>query len=85
MSSREESPFKKIGLWFLIGVCFLLAGYLSFVSGLSILIGVKWAPQPGFWVPILAGTACLIPVLWALIRITKLLLAQMAEKGIVKL
>ncbi|MBW2095770.1 MAG: hypothetical protein JRI80_12865 [Deltaproteobacteria bacterium] len=85
MSPQEESSFKKICLWFLIGACFLLAGYLSFISVLSILIGLRSASQPGFWVPILAGTACLIPVLWALIRITKLLLAQMAEEGIVRL
>lgn len=85
MSPQEESSFKKICLWFLIGACFLLAGYLFLVSALSILIGLRTAPQPGFWVPILAGTACLIPVLLGLIRVTKLLLAQMAEEGIVRL
>jgi len=85
MSPQEESSFKKIFLWSLMGACFLLAGYLSFVSALSILIGLRSAPQLGFWVPILAGTACLIPVLWALIKVTKLLLAQMAEEGIVSL
>jgi hypothetical protein len=85
MSSPETSFLKKVGLWSLITVCFLAAGYLTLVFSLSILIGLKSAPQPGFWVPILTGAMCLIPVLWALISITKLLLAQMAEEGIVSL
>jgi hypothetical protein len=85
MSSPDESSFSKICLWFLICACFLLAGYLSFISALSIVIGIKSAPQPGFWAPILAGTACLIPVLWGLIRVIKLLLSQMAEEGIVRI
>jgi len=85
MSSPKTSFLKKIGLWSLITACFLAAGYLTLVFSLSILIGVKSAPQPGYWVPILIGSICLIPVLWALIAITKRLLAQMAEEGIVSL
>ncbi|RLB19667.1 MAG: hypothetical protein DRG82_00460 [Deltaproteobacteria bacterium] len=83
MIHLEDSSFKRFCLWFLIGLCFLLAGYLFLVLSLSILIGIRAVPQPGSWVPIFSGSVCLIPVLWALIRITKLLLAQMAEEDIV--
>jgi hypothetical protein len=85
MSTREEASFRQTCLWLAIGACFLLAGYLSFVSVLSILVGVKSAPQPGFWVPILAGLACVFPVLWALIRGTRLLHSQMVEEDIVRI
>jgi len=82
---RKVFSFKKMCLWAIIGACFLLAGYLALVSVLCIFIGVKSVSQPGFWVPILAGTACLVPVLWALVRVTKLLLTQMTDKGIVRI
>ena len=85
MSSPGEPSFKRFFLWCLIGAFFLLAGYLALVFVLSILIGLKAAPQPGFWVPILAGTAFLIPLLFAIISITKLLIGHMAEEDIVNL
>jgi hypothetical protein len=84
MKTHEEASFRQKCLWLVIGACFLLAGYLSFVSVLSIVVGVKSAPQPGFWMPILAGLACVFPVLWALVRVTKLLLSQMVEEDIVR-
>lgn len=85
MRAGEDASFRKVCLWFVIGACFVVACYLCLVSALSIFIGVKSAPQPGFWVPILAGLACLLPVLWALIRVTKVLFSHMAEKGIVRI
>lgn len=83
--ARERSSFRKMGIWGTIAFCFLLAGYLCLLSILSIWIGVTAAPQSGFWVPILAGATCLIPVFWGLYRITKLLVSQMAEKEIIRI
>jgi uncharacterized membrane protein HdeD (DUF308 family) len=75
---------KKACLWGMIVVSFLLAGYLCLLAVLSIWIGVRSAPQPGCWVPILAGSFCFFPIIWALFRVTRLLRSQMAEKGIVR-
>ena len=42
MSTREEASFRQTCLWLAIGACFLLAGYLSFVSVLSILVSAAF-------------------------------------------
>jgi len=75
---------KKNCLVGIIVVCFLLAGYLCLLAILSIWIGVRSAPQPGFWMPILTGSFCFFPVLWVLFRLTRFLRSQMAEEGIVR-
>jgi uncharacterized membrane protein HdeD (DUF308 family) len=80
---RQGFNSRKTWLGGMIAVCFLLAGYLCLLAVLSIWIGLRSAPQPGFWVPVLAGFFCFLLVLWALFRLTRFLRSQMTEEGIV--
>ncbi len=81
---RQGFTLRKTCLGGMIAVCFLLAGYLWLLAILSIWIGLRSAPQPGFWVPVLAGSFCFFLVLWILFRLMRFLRSQMAEEGIVR-
>jgi len=85
MIPRHSLSFKKTALHILFILCCLLTVYLSFVSLISVWIGLGYAYHPGSWVPIVAGITSLIIVLWAFLRIIRLLLGQMKEDDVVNI
>jgi hypothetical protein len=85
MIPLRSLSLKKIALHILFIACCLLTVYLSFVSLISVWIGLGYAYHPGSWVPILAGTTSLILVLWAFLRIIRYLLGQMKEDDVVNI
>jgi hypothetical protein len=85
MKPRQPIPLKRIGLHCVLISCCLLAVYLSFISLISVWVGLGYTSQSGFWVPILAGGISLILVLWALLRIVRHLLIQMKEHDVVNI
>lgn len=85
MIPRHPLSLKKIVLHILLILSCLLTIYLSFVSLISVWIGIGYAHRPGFWVPIAAGTTSLIIVLCALLRTVRLLLGHIKENDVVNL
>ena len=85
MSSREPLPLKNLGLWSLLLLSALLAGYIIFVSIVSIWVGLSHLHQDGFWMPVLAGLLTMILVLWPFRRLSRLILNAMKEKDTINI
>lgn len=76
---------RKIWLWGLIIACGLVAACIAFVSIVSIWVGIEHPHQPGFWVPILAGTLSFTITAWIFLAVTKSILRQIEEDDLVNL
>jgi hypothetical protein len=85
MIPEDSLGFKKVWVWILIIVCGLAAACLGFFSVASVMIGFRHTDQVGFWVPILAGTACFGLVFWLLFRIAKRILGELEEDDVVNI
>lgn len=83
MTSGEPMPLKNISLCILlIGIGILLA-VVSMIALISIQVGLNHIQQDGFWVPVLAGTLCVIGCLWLFLSISRTILDKMKEKDII--
>lgn len=73
---------RKIWLWGLIIACGLVAACITFVSIVSIWVGIEHPYQSGSWVPILAGTLSFIITAWIFLAVTKSILRQIEEEDL---
>ena len=85
MISREPLPLKNLGLWSLLLLSALLAGYITFASIVSIWVGLSHLHQDGFWMPVLAGILTMILVFWPFRRLSRLILNSMKEKDTINI
>ena len=74
---------RKIWLWGLIIACGLVAACITFVSIVSIWVGIDHPYQYGSWVPILAGTLSFTITAWIFLAVTKSILRQIKEDHLV--
>jgi uncharacterized membrane protein HdeD (DUF308 family) len=62
-----KNPF----LWVLLAFSALVSAYLVFLGVISISVGLQHTEQEGSWMPVLAGSLCILAVLWILFRVTR--------------
>jgi uncharacterized membrane protein HdeD (DUF308 family) len=70
-----KNPF----LWVLLVFSVLVAAYLVFLGVISISAGLQHADQEGSWMPVLAGSLCILVVLWLLFRVARSLLQALRK------
>ena len=70
-----KNPF----LWVLLVFSVLVAAYLVFLGVISISTGLQHADQEGSWMPVLAGSLCILVVLWLLFRVARSLLQALRK------
>jgi uncharacterized membrane protein HdeD (DUF308 family) len=64
-----KNPF----FWVLLVFSTLVAAYLVFLGVISISVGLQHTQAEGSWVPVLAGSLCILAVLWILFRVARFL------------
>ena len=64
-----KNPF----FWVLLVFSTLVAAYLVFLGVISISVGLQHTQAEGSWVPVLAGSLCILEVLWILFRVARFL------------
>ena len=62
-----KNPF----LWVLLVFSALVSAYLVFLGVISISVGLRHTDEDGSWMPVLAGSLCILVVLWILFRVTR--------------
>jgi uncharacterized membrane protein HdeD (DUF308 family) len=62
-----KNPF----LWVLLVFSALVSAYLVFLGVISISVGLHHTEEEGSWVPVLAGSLCILAVLWILFRVAR--------------
>ena len=62
-----KNPF----LWVLLVFSALVSAYLVFLGVISISVGLRHTDEEGSWMPVLAGSLCILAVLWILFRVTR--------------
>lgn len=82
MIQKQTVSIKKICLWCLMVICWVMAACLAFVSFLSICAGIGHTQQPGFWVPIVFGALLLIAVLMLFVYTTMSILSHIKEEDV---
>ncbi len=70
-----KNPF----LWVLLVFSALVSGYLVFLGVISISVGLQHTEQEGSWMPVLAGSLCILAVLWILIRVARSLVQALSK------
>ena len=65
-----KNPF----LWVLLVFSALVSAYLVFLGVVSISVGLQHTDEEGSWMPVLAGSLCILAVLWILFRVARSLL-----------
>jgi uncharacterized membrane protein HdeD (DUF308 family) len=71
-----KNPF----LWVLLVFSALVSAYLVFLGVISISVGLQHTDEEGSWMPVLAGSLCILVVLWILFRVARSLV-QTLRKG----
>jgi uncharacterized membrane protein HdeD (DUF308 family) len=66
-------------LWVLLVFSVLASAYAVFLGVISISVGLEHTDQSGSWMPVLAGSLCILVVLWLLFRVTRYLLQALRE------
>jgi len=61
---------KSFSLGF-AGFCALVAAYLVFLGVISISTGLQHTQEEGSWMPVLAGSLCILAVLWIFFRVAR--------------
>ena len=59
-----KNPF----LWVLLVFSALVSAYLVFLGVISISVGLHHTEEEGSWMPVLAGSMCILVVVWILFR-----------------
>jgi uncharacterized membrane protein HdeD (DUF308 family) len=66
-------------LWVLLGFSALLSAYLIFLGVVSISVGLQHTDEEGSWMPMLAGSLCILVVLCLLFRVARSLLQSLRK------
>lgn len=85
MTTEDSIVLKKICLWSLNIACGLVTACIGFISVISVWVGVSHGHEPGFWVPVFAGTLLFFLGIWVFLRITKRVQRAMKEEDVVKI
>jgi membrane protein implicated in regulation of membrane protease activity len=64
LNTQDHITPKSVGLNLLLAAIWTAAGYVVFVGGVCMWVGVSNIHRQGFWVPILAGCLTIGIVLW---------------------
>ncbi|NTV34616.1 MAG: hypothetical protein HGA74_06235 [Deltaproteobacteria bacterium] len=70
-----KNPF----LWVLLVFSALVSAYLVFLGVVSISVGLQHTDEEGSWMPVLAGSLCILAVLWILFRVARSLLQTLKK------
>ena len=70
-----KNPF----LWVLLVFSALVSAYLVFLGVISISVGLRHTDEEGSWMPVLAGSLCILAVLWILFRVARSLLQTLRK------
>jgi uncharacterized membrane protein HdeD (DUF308 family) len=70
-----KNPF----LWVLLVLSALVSAYLVFLGVISISVGLRHTDEEGSWMPVLAGSLCILAVLWVLFRVTRSLVQALKK------
>ena len=71
-------------LWVLLVFCALVAAYLVFLGVISISAGLQHAEEEGAWMPVLAGSLCILAVLWIFFRVARSLVQALRKTDSLK-
>jgi uncharacterized membrane protein HdeD (DUF308 family) len=70
-----KNPF----LWVLLVLSVLVSAYLVFLGVISISVGLQHTEEEGSWMPVLAGSLCILVVLWGLFRVVRSLIQALRK------
>ena len=70
-----KNPF----LWVLLIFSTLVSAYLVFLGVISISVGLKHTEEEGSWMPVLAGSLCILVVVWILFRVVRSLVQALRK------
>ncbi|HYQ60423.1 MAG TPA: hypothetical protein VEP29_05195 [Desulfatiglandales bacterium] len=70
-----KNPF----LWVLLIFSTLVSAYLVFLGVISISVGLQHTEEEGSWMPVLAGSLCILVVLWILFRVVRSLVQALKK------
>ncbi|MBS1237378.1 MAG: hypothetical protein H6R37_622 [Deltaproteobacteria bacterium] len=70
-----KNPF----LWVLLVFSTLVAAYLVFLGVISISAGLQHTQEEGSWMPVLAGSLCILAVLWIFFRVARSLVQALRK------
>jgi len=70
-----KNPF----LWVLLVFFALVAAYLVFLGVISISTGLQHTQEEGSWMPVLAGSLCILAVLWIFFRVARSLVQALRK------
>lgn len=70
-----KNPF----LWVLLFFSALVSAYLVFLGVTSISVGVQHTEAEGSWMPVLAGSLCILVVVWILFRVARSLIQSLRK------
>jgi len=70
-----KNPF----LWVLLVFSALVSAYLVFLGVISISVGLQHTEEEGSWMPVLAGSLCILAVVWILFRVARSLIQALRK------
>jgi uncharacterized membrane protein HdeD (DUF308 family) len=70
-----KNPF----LWVLLVFSALVSAYLVFLGVVSISVGLQHTDEEGSWMPVLAGSLCILAVLWIFFRVARSLVQALRK------
>jgi uncharacterized membrane protein HdeD (DUF308 family) len=70
-----KNPF----LWVLLIFSTLVSAYLVFLGVISISVGLQHTEEEGSWMPVLAGSLCILVVVWVLFRVVRSLVQALRK------
>lgn len=66
-------------LWVLLVFSALVSAYLVFLGVISISVGLQHTEDEGSWMPVLAGSLCILGVIWVLFRVARSLVQALRK------
>lgn len=70
-----KNPF----LWILLVLSVPVSAYMVFLGAVSISIGLQHRNEEGSWIPVLAGSLCILAVLWIFFRLSRSLIRSLKK------
>ena len=83
MIQEDRLQFKTVFAWCFVILSGLIAGFITFLSLISVWVGFTHLYRAGSWVPILAGMVLLTLVAWLYFRLARTILTHRKEAGII--
>ena len=83
MIIKQPFPVKKTVLFSLITVIGLALSYITFLSLVSVYVGLGNTNQDGFWIPVICGILVIIFCVVSFIVLLKIIKNQLTEKDII--